>query len=502
MKQTTLILMILVILIINLNCGTALSQKKQTQRNQDKPQKNNQSLEIENLINDARSLPAEFSVDLLLQIANSSKIIDKHQKQAILEDAFYRASSAQNKLKLRSLPGTIIDTRSGYLARAYEFNLDELALKSRVIKSLLSIDPQKAKELFDQLPQIDLPPLTCETLLVYDVDDFYFLVGEIAHQAYSPEETRREEHIFFLQSKISNISSPVQIEPMAKIILTFSNDPNHFAVLMQSFIKALTKLPDDNRSLGAVSFRVINSIGQLVARCDDLSISNNDLLETLRNYLTNQFNKSHCTDCLNKNDITSYINDFNKILSSEKLSDQRKVAPIAEEEIKSAKTENTAKAYPFWQSVEARNLLIKIKHLRFGSGSKMLSTEERTSLAWQKELDDFLRSLDTWQAQREKSDGDYFHQKCDLYRGLLNLTSDGIMRDKVISDYIVFLRESSMQQDKRIEWFLHAKPLIDLIGTSQGKEAAQLRETLSNNAGSVIRLYAEMKKLEGKQVNP
>ena len=33
MKQTTLILMILVILIINLNCGTALSQKKQTQRN-------------------------------------------------------------------------------------------------------------------------------------------------------------------------------------------------------------------------------------------------------------------------------------------------------------------------------------------------------------------------------------------------------------------------------------------------------------------------------------
>ena len=131
--------------------------------------------------------------------------------------------------------------------------------------------------------------------------------------------------------------------------------------------------------------------------------------------------------------------------------------------------------------------------------------EEKNSLAWQKELVDFLRDLDNWQAQTEKSDSDYFHQKCVLYNGLLDLTSSGVVSDKVIkviSEYVVFLRDSSMQQDKRIEWFLPAKELIDLVSKFQGKEAAQVQEILVNNSGPIIRAYVEMKKLQGNTEIP
>lgn len=499
------IFIILILTTFSANiCTTGLSQQIREEKKSTLNKQELRSFEIENFINEARVLPVEFSADLLIKIASSGKIKNKQTKQDLLEEAFYKASSVQSKIKRNNLPGTMVDTRTGYLGSAYRLKLDELSLKSRAIRELLTVNVVKARELFIQIPKPNLQALNCEDLLVNDVSDFYELLGVIAHQAFTPEEIKREEHLFLLQSYISNITSPAQIAPVAKMILTFNKSPNHFAVLLSSFTRILPKTSDDTRSFAAVAYSIVQSVGELAKTCDDLSISNSDISKVLRDYLIKEFSGSHCEGCLVDTEVKSLVQDFNKILITLKQAEPVKVSLIAEEEIKSSKTEKTAKPFQFWQSVQAKSLLMKIRHLRFGSENKQLTSEEKNSLAWQKELADFLRDLDNWQMQSEKLEADYFHQKCVLYNGLLDLTS-GVVTDKtikVISEYVVFLRDSSMQQDKPIEWFWHASRVVEVVGKFQGKDAVQVQEILTNNSGSIIRAYAAMKKLEGKVETP
>ncbi len=493
-----------IIAIFTNSCLVGFSQQIREERKTTLNKKEVRDANLENLVNEFRTLPSEFNADLLIQIVNSGKVKSKQARQEFLEEAFYKATSTQNKIRRDTLPSAMVDTRTGYLGRAYELKLDELSLKIRAVKAMLSVNAVKARELFTQIPKPDLAALGCEDLLVYDVADFYEVLGEVAHQSFSAEEVKREEHVFLVQSYISNITSPAQIVPATKVILTFSKTPNHFATLLSSYTNTLPKITNDTRSFAAVVYRIIQSSLELAAVCNDLSIPNNGLIEGLRDYLVKQLNHNRCVDNLAEADIKRYVEDFNKGLSALKQTDTRKLPSIAEEEIKSAKIEKTAKAFQYWQSIEAKNLLTKIKHLRFGSENKRLTTEQKNNLSWQKELADFLRDLDNWQMQSEKADADYFHQKCILYNGLLDLTS-GVITDKtikVISEYAVFLRDSSMQQDKPIEWFWHASRVVEVVGKFQGKDAVQVQEILVNNSGSVIRAYAEMKKLEGKAESP
>src|ERR1700737_2013593 len=117
----------------------------------------------------AYSSPPEISSDALLRVVESGKVADRKTKRDLAEQAFRLAGSAKFPVRMRGVPGSIVDTRSGYLSKAYDLKLDALSLESRAVHDLLSIDAAKARELFQEIARPTLTPLTCDDALVYDV---------------------------------------------------------------------------------------------------------------------------------------------------------------------------------------------------------------------------------------------------------------------------------------------------------------------------------------------
>jgi hypothetical protein len=485
----------LLIILLSICCKAQTSQKsKQSQSEQLGQGKSRLSVEIEQLLGDIRSVPPEFSADLLLRLIISNKIPDREQKRDLLEEAFYKAADAQSKIKRKQLPGSLVDTRSGYLSRAYALNLDSLSLKSHAVALLLSVDARKARDLFNQIPKLDLPTLTCSDSLTYEVSDFYETLKEVAHKAFTPEEIRRGEHLFLIESRISDLISPVQVGPIAKVIMSFGKSPIEFGTLVRDFAAALKKIPSDARSFSVTWRADINNIGQLAVMCNDLSISNDDLLESLRSYLLSQVAATSCSDFSGKVIQEHVIDDFNKLIETAIRKEQNKVRPISADEAKPLKIENAANLVAYWQSPEAKSLLIKIKQLRFGTDNKPLTLEERKSLAWQQQLGSFLNDLGSWQATSEMLESDFFHQKSNLYRSLLDLTPPGSWRDQVLSGYVTLIRGSGLQQSNRIEWFLQAKFLADLINNQPAGNSSAIKDLMNDAAGTIVRLYGQLQK--------
>ena len=76
----------------------------------------------------------------MLRLVESAKITNPLLKTKFLERAFYLAESAQQPIKLVGIPGSLVDTRSGYLAMAFRLNLDKLSLQSKAVIDLLQLD--------------------------------------------------------------------------------------------------------------------------------------------------------------------------------------------------------------------------------------------------------------------------------------------------------------------------------------------------------------------------
>src|SRR5450432_753900 len=78
----------------------------------------------------SRSVPPEFAADALLRVVESGKIVDAAAKRGLVEQAFRQAAMVKFPVRMRGIAGSLVDTRSGYLSRAYDLKLDSLSLQS------------------------------------------------------------------------------------------------------------------------------------------------------------------------------------------------------------------------------------------------------------------------------------------------------------------------------------------------------------------------------------
>jgi hypothetical protein len=183
----------------------------------------------------AQSAPPEFAADALLRVVESGKIADRNLRRDLAEQAFRLAGSARFPLRMRGVPGSTVDTRSGYLGKAYDLKLDALSLENRAVHDLLAIDAAKARELFQDIPRPTLAPLTCDDALFYDVADFYQTLGVIANTTFTQKERDKEEHVSFLLDYLGQATSPVQLAPIARVIKTANVTPAQREILWNRF---------------------------------------------------------------------------------------------------------------------------------------------------------------------------------------------------------------------------------------------------------------------------
>src|SRR5581483_4328848 len=187
------------------------------------------------LIDRARSLPPEFSADILLRLAGSRLIRDRKWKQEVIEDAFVFGAHAQ--LPYLQHGESSSDTRS---ARAVSDNgLDTLTLQTRAVEAMLALDHQRAAAMFDEIALPRVPPLACTDVLIPDLSAYYRTATVVFERGFTKAQREKEEDVAFLDRIAGAVQSPPQVAPALKLILTAKLSDEQRLALAGRFAAAL-----------------------------------------------------------------------------------------------------------------------------------------------------------------------------------------------------------------------------------------------------------------------
>src|SRR5579872_275370 len=248
---------------------------------------------IDSLVDMARAVPGEFAADAMIRIAAIDSL-EKARRVRLLEEAFQRAAESQEPYRRRAGITKVVGS-SGFLNRAFDQDLDALTLRLRVVEALLPLDKDKARDLFQQIPPIQLSKLTCAQFLVYDVARFYQVLGRVAREGFTPKQVEKREPFRLLLQHAGAVASPAQVIPAAQMIAKSGLPDADFQAVAAAYAGALGRIGGDDRS-----FTYAHSTGPaILALVDELKarkISPLPLLEGYRLYLVSNLSAPRCGD--------------------------------------------------------------------------------------------------------------------------------------------------------------------------------------------------------------
>jgi hypothetical protein len=407
----------------------------------------------QSIVDLAHATPPEFAADALLRVVESGKIGDPESRRDLLTQAFRLAASAKFTVRMRALPGAMIDTRSGYLSQAYDLKLDALSLQSRAAMDMLATDKPNARELFQEIPRPALTPLTCDDPLVYDLSDFYLALGAMVNSAFTEKERAKQEHLTFLLDYLGQTTSAAQLAPLARVLKNAAVTPEQRDLLWTRYNGLLENMPADARSCSAA-----------VA-----DISREIVPEMEASFEKFRQRSARCTDD-----------------SATSVTLELKAGP--------APAGSTPHVQRYWESAEAKRVLEGAKKLRDHPGGNLLSDAERSTREWQQQITDYLNELAAWVPSQEKSEADYFHQKCVVYQALLQMIPPGPRRDQILETFMSFVGNSNLQQESPVEWFKHVQSMLNRVRDTNSVEAGKVLEALGASGNPVLALYAALER--------
>ena len=411
----------------------------------------------------AHATPPEFAADALLRLEESGKIANHEARLALLEEAFRFAAGVQYRMPLRALPGYDSDSRTAFLNLAYRLKLDALSLQTRAVRDLVSVDKPTARELFGEIARPALPPLTCDDALVPDVADLYDALSLVVNSTFTEKERGKEQQINFLLSYLAQVTSPVQLAPAARLIKTASFTPSQRDVVLGRFNAILENMSADDRSFSATVSALNGEITPEMSAAFD-------------KYLHRGLAATRCKDSL------------------------QLTAKFAADGSPPAKTEGTANVERYWQSDQAKRVFEQAGKLRFSPTGPMLSNADRATQEWARQLTDFLKDLADWNSSQEKSEADFYHQKCLVYEALMDLTPPGEQRAATLEAFIGFMNGSNLQQQSPVEWFVHARTLHERMKNTSVAEADKLLDAYQASGSPILALFATLEKNFGSKL--
>ena len=444
------------------------------------------SVELENLINDARTLPAEFTVDILVRLATSNKI-DAKWKQEILTEAFALTSNVQNKLPLKGRPGIPVDTRVNYRSYAFALNLDALSLRSRIISQMVLIDKAQALRMLSQISSsFPFDTLSCSDQMVYNIGDFYTMLGTVTRAVHDEKEIQQGERVQFLLPYIEGITSPAQIAPVSRMIGSLHLADKELFILSQAFAGALKQIAADDRSFTAalIQDKTATYVFELIQQVRREGGAYSEVANAFRSYVSDHLSGVRCEDNVKASitELPHHIKELNYYFPN---------TPFTLEDLRPSKVEKGSEISEYFESKEAAKLSNDFKDLR-GYDDEPDTKQPETSSVWQERMLNYLRQLEDWDGRSESSEIDYFHQKSVLYFALAKLVTGGPMGERVMSSYINFLYQPTILKESRIEWQLHARELLGLVQERKGEERAKLLDSFAYSKNPILQIQARL----------
>jgi hypothetical protein len=350
--------------------------------------------QIEALVADARAAAPEFSADALIQIAGSSRV-DQTKRRELLDEAFVRAYGARDDHRLGSVLEIPPDSRQGALRFAYATSLNRLSLQVRAAQMMATIDPQRAREIFEWI-ELNLGPATCESLLVPSVDEYYTALSLLARSAFAD----RAEGLRFLELYLWRAHLPSEMPSVARAVQRFRPQRDEAAFLETAVGWILDGASTDARGFSNASLELVTRMSDLQKADRERGLTGWHLMEVLRTYLVTQLNGPRCSDSVME-PLTAPA--FNGEL--QRIGADLDVKPIDPRTLRPSKMLAAANLGLYWQTPDSRRLHEGWLELR-GRGTALVPMATRRALAWRNQAALFLTAVEQWTGTRE-SERDY-----------------------------------------------------------------------------------------------
>ncbi len=313
---------------------------------------------------------------------------------------------------------------------------------------MLAIDYKKARELFAQMPAPRIPALTCDDPMVYDVSIFYVAAGEIAARAFNAKEIADEQPFHLLQRYTSDLTSPEQIAPIARMLAGAPLKAQQLEALVGTLAGVLQSLSGDDRSFSAaLSGDTDAAIAALQEAAARRTIDAQPLLDAWHSYVARQKKETRCGD---------------------------------------------PKPAGQCATPECRQLAKQFTTLVMAPSGYGLTAEQKSTAEWGAKLRQYLAALAAW--TQDDDPAEYFQFKSRFYTQLFSLAPEGPERDLVLSALLAFVQQNAYARDHRAEWFYPVNALIVQAFSNPAAMKTTVRD-LRRCADPVIAMYAQLEQL-------
>jgi hypothetical protein len=459
--------------------------------------------DVQAIVDLAATVSPEFAADALLRLAESSSIDDKSTKLQLITNAFYFAESAQQTIKKRVGMPLPADSRAGYLEDSFRLSLDRLSLQSRAVADMMSSDHAKARSLFNKI-QFQLPPLSCEEALAYDLRPFYQTLGHLVADGFTEPEKSQGRHIQLLHSYLAGLQSHSQVGPLAELLSTLDLPADWRGGELNYFANSLSTIPvADKRSfVSAAKYGDFDRFAKLVYTLDSKGMPTAGALPAFRNYLISNFQASPCVEILgepaNAKSLPEaaeyFVRHFNELLGKD--AKDYILSPIGSDQIHATTDKLQPERHEYWQSAKSKELLDGIRKLKFGSGGNPLTSDERKAFAWSAQLDDFLKQFESWDPNEEQEPADdFFYEKAVIYRDLVESIPAGTGRSNIIKGYSNFLSNNAFKLENEIEWLWQVHLVIAEVRIHGLDAQQELLRTFENSRDTSLSMYARLERV-------
>lgn len=440
------------------------------------------------LVEQAASLPREFSADTMLRLANSSLIQEQKWKKELVEEAFWAGAHA-------SLPyQQWADRMDSLPTRAVRANrMEALTLQSRAVEAMMRLDSARALQLFGAMRPLKLSDPPCSEVYTADLSIYYRVAAEVFEQAFSEKERKDGDDIAFLKQRIAAIDSPFQVAPALKTFLALKLTPEQRTALLIAFSGALDWTSSADRAYGAIERDLVP---EMKAEMTDTPA----FVAALRGYIVRQVRARRCSNnvpATGKQPVS--VEQFNALVF--KLDPAlNHLKPISAEEALPAGISDSYPSQLLWRSRQAKNVLAELRWLHHGdpgAQERLLTLEERSKDIWLQHFQETLKLMDDWKEEDEASPEEYFCMASDALNDLAALAPSDRIRNRAMSAYLEFLEEHYANIENHNLWFTQFRQMLYRARFSKDPaEKAWILHSMERSSNPIISLYSKLERLE------
>jgi hypothetical protein len=408
---------------------------------------------IDAVIDLSRGAPAELAADALIRVASLDQL-PKKQRTELMEQAFQLAGASPIPYKKHSaLPR--VQGPSAFFDHAYALDLDALSLRLRAVEALLALDPQRARDRFEEIPPLDLPDLACSDFMAYDLSRYYQVLAAVAAQGFTSKESKEGEPAKFLARYLA-LNHPAQIAPAARMLAGNLAVPDaEFQSLITAFAGTLSSMRGDDRSFTDAAREAGPAIAALAQASARRGLPAVVVLGAYREFLVNHLTGARCEELAGSSASADPAAYFNAHLSSPA------VGPLEGAEQTASKREGKPEGLAACDSPECHDIRKQYENLVFHYNGLAYQEAERQSIEWQTRVRDFLTALAAWNESSGAPPLQFFREKVDFYSQLLAIVPQGETRDYVFSSMLSFVLASRPSGEEQIQWYL---PVVQVVG--------------------------------------